>query len=186
MRAERGGAELLRGALARLAAGSDADPAALEAAVALVAQTLDGEDGDRLWALTDAVARARLHERLASLLEQNGELSDANREHLRDIERYAAATHCRHRALLEYFGEDWRGGACDACDWCLGELERVLLMIARRVHAETKSENLCVAGGTMLNVTACARLLEETPFKRIFIQPAAKNLPSARVARRSR
>ena len=58
-RAERGGAELLRGALARLAAGSDADPAALEAAVALVAQTLDGEDGDRLWALTDAVARAR-------------------------------------------------------------------------------------------------------------------------------
>jgi GAF domain-containing protein len=58
-RAERGAAELLRGALARLAAGSDADPAALEAAVAAIAQELDGEDGDRLWALADAVARAR-------------------------------------------------------------------------------------------------------------------------------
>ena len=43
--------------------------------------------------------------RWKTLLEQNGELSDANREHLRDIERYAAATHCRHRALVEYFGE---------------------------------------------------------------------------------
>jgi len=63
--------------------------------------------------------------RWKSLLEQNGELSDANRDHLRDIERYAAATHCRHRALVEYFGEGWRGGACEACDWCLGELERV-------------------------------------------------------------
>ena len=63
--------------------------------------------------------------RWKTLLENHGELSDANRDHLRDIERYAAATHCRHRALVEYFGERWTGGACGACDWCLGELERV-------------------------------------------------------------
>jgi carbamoyltransferase len=55
------------------------------------------------------------------------------------------------------------------------ELERALLMIANRVHAKTKSQNLCVAGGTMLNVTAMTRLLEETPFKRIFVQPAAND-----------
>ena len=40
--------------------------------------------------------------RWRSLLEANGELSDANRQHLRDIERYVAATQCRHRALVEY------------------------------------------------------------------------------------
>ncbi len=55
------------------------------------------------------------------------------------------------------------------------ELERALLMIAHRVHEKTKSKNLCLAGGTMLNVTACTRLLEETPFERIFIQPAAND-----------
>jgi ATP-dependent DNA helicase RecQ len=73
--------------------------------------------------------------RWKQLLEQNGELSDANREHLRDIERYAAATHCRHRALVEYFGERWRGGGCNACDWCLGELERVgdPIVVAQKV-----------------------------------------------------
>jgi ATP-dependent DNA helicase RecQ len=73
--------------------------------------------------------------RWKTLLEQNGELSDANREHLRDMERYAAATHCRHRALVEYFGEDWRSGACGACDWCLGELERVddPTVVARKI-----------------------------------------------------
>lgn len=63
--------------------------------------------------------------RWKSLLETNGELSDANREHLRDMERYAAATHCRHRALVEYFGQSHAAVPCDACDWCLGELERV-------------------------------------------------------------
>jgi ATP-dependent DNA helicase RecQ len=73
--------------------------------------------------------------RWKQLLEQNGEMSEGNREHLRDIERYAAATHCRHRALVEYFGERWTGGACDACDWCLGELERVgdPLVIAQKI-----------------------------------------------------
>lgn len=58
-RAERGGAELLRGVLARLAEGSSAEVATLDAVASEVAGGLDGEDGDRLWALADAVARAR-------------------------------------------------------------------------------------------------------------------------------
>jgi carbamoyltransferase len=59
------------------------------------------------------------------------------------------------------------------------ELERALIDIARRVHALTKSKNLCLAGGTMLNVTACTRLLEETPFEKVFIQPAANDSGNA-------
>ena len=27
--------------------------------------------------------------------------------------------------LVEYFGQTYEGAACDACDWCLKELERV-------------------------------------------------------------
>ena len=64
--------------------------------------------------------------RWKSLLDANAELSEASRQHLREMERYTSATHCRHRALVEYFGESYPAGAsCDACDWCLGELERI-------------------------------------------------------------
>jgi len=57
------------------------------------------------------------------MLEPSGELTDAARQHLRDMERYAAQTRCRHRALCEHFGQTYAGPACGACDWCLGELE---------------------------------------------------------------
>ena len=63
--------------------------------------------------------------RWRSLLEKNGEWSESVRLLMRDMERYAAATSCRHRALLEYFGETGGAGPCGACDWCLGELQRV-------------------------------------------------------------
>ena len=57
---ERDGAELLRGALARLAAGCRRRPGSPRGAlVGAVARELDGEDDDRLWALADAVARVR-------------------------------------------------------------------------------------------------------------------------------
>ena len=46
--------------------------------------------------------------RWKSLLEANNELSDSNRQHLREMERYTAATHCRHRALVEDFGQSYQ------------------------------------------------------------------------------
>ena len=58
-RVERDVTELLRRTLIRLADSPDADTEALEAAVAEVTVALDGEEGERLWALADAVARAR-------------------------------------------------------------------------------------------------------------------------------
>ena len=39
------------------------------------------------------------------MLERNGELTDARRTLLRDMERYAASVGCRHRHLVGYFGE---------------------------------------------------------------------------------
>jgi ATP-dependent DNA helicase RecQ len=62
--------------------------------------------------------------RWRSLLESDGQWTDSARTLLRDMEKYAGATSCRHRALVGYFGQDLVQGPCGACDWCLGELER--------------------------------------------------------------
>ena len=62
--------------------------------------------------------------RWRSLLESDGQWTDSARTLLRDMEKYAAATNCRHRALVGYLGQDLAQGPCGACDWCLGELER--------------------------------------------------------------
>src|SRR5215471_3808505 len=57
------------------------------------------------------------------MLERNGELTDARRTLLRDMDRYAGGVRCRHRHLLAYFGEQYLQASCGACDYCLGELE---------------------------------------------------------------
>ncbi len=44
------------------------------------------------------------------MLEKNGELSEARKGLLRDIERYAASVGCRHKRLVSYFGEVVRQG----------------------------------------------------------------------------
>ncbi|NBC17283.1 MAG: hypothetical protein GVY18_08220 [Bacteroidetes bacterium] len=51
--------------------------------------------------------------------------------------------------------------------------EEALLRMARHVHRETGERNLCLAGGVALNCVANGRLLRESPFERIWIQPAA-------------
>jgi carbamoyltransferase len=52
-------------------------------------------------------------------------------------------------------------------------IEDILIGIARRIHQELKLDKLCLAGGLFLNCVANNRILEETPFKELFIQPAA-------------
>ena len=69
------------------------------------------------------------------MLERNGELTDARRGLLRDMERYAASVGCRHKHLLGYFGEHDPRTDCGACDYCLDELEAVAepVVVARKV-----------------------------------------------------
>ncbi len=47
----------------------------------------------------------------------------AQLERLRGMLALATGTTCRHRALVEYFGQTWERSSCGACDVCLGELE---------------------------------------------------------------
>ena len=69
------------------------------------------------------------------MLEKSGELTDARRALLREMERYAAGVRCRHRHLIGYFGEPYTKESCGACDYCLGELESVSepVVLARKI-----------------------------------------------------
>ncbi len=69
------------------------------------------------------------------MFERNGELTDASRRLLRDIERYAASVACRHRLLVGYFGEQYQRDDCGACDYCLDELETAPdpIVVARKI-----------------------------------------------------
>jgi carbamoyltransferase len=51
--------------------------------------------------------------------------------------------------------------------------EEVVLRMARFIHKETGLSKLCMAGGVALNCVANGRVIRETPFKDIFVQPAA-------------
>ena len=51
--------------------------------------------------------------------------------------------------------------------------EEVLLKMAHCAFKETGAKNLCMAGGVALNSVANGRILRETPFEQIYIQPAA-------------
>lgn len=51
--------------------------------------------------------------------------------------------------------------------------EEAILKMARTAHARTGCKKLVMAGGVALNSVANYRILKETPFEEIFIQPAA-------------
>jgi carbamoyltransferase len=57
--------------------------------------------------------------------------------------------------------------------------EEAGLHVARALHATTGSKNLVLAGGVALNSVMNGRLLAETPFEEIFIQPAAGDAGNA-------
>ncbi|MFA5350594.1 MAG: carbamoyltransferase N-terminal domain-containing protein [Candidatus Omnitrophota bacterium] len=52
-------------------------------------------------------------------------------------------------------------------------VEEVLITITRNIYNETKMEKLCLAGGSFLNCVVNNKILEDSLFKEIFIQPAA-------------
>ena len=51
--------------------------------------------------------------------------------------------------------------------------EETLLNMANALHRQTGMKRLCMAGGVALNSVANGRILKETPFEDIYIQPAA-------------
>lgn len=52
-------------------------------------------------------------------------------------------------------------------------VEEVMLRAARHVYFITRRSNLCLAGGVALNCVGNGKILRESPFEHIWIQPAA-------------
>ncbi len=51
--------------------------------------------------------------------------------------------------------------------------DTIVVHIAKHLHHETGSKNLCMAGGVALNCVSNSKIFEETGFENIFVQPAA-------------
>ena len=51
--------------------------------------------------------------------------------------------------------------------------EEIMLKMARYAYEKTGLKRLCMAGGVALNSVANGRILRETPFEEVYIQPAA-------------
>ena len=56
-------------------------------------------------------------------------------KHLDDVDRYARGAVCRHKALVQYFGQGYDVTNCAACDICLGDTEPVpdAVVIAQKI-----------------------------------------------------
>ena len=56
-------------------------------------------------------------------------------KHLDDVDRYCRGAVCRHRALVEYFGQSLEVENCGACDLCLGDTEPVAecVVVAQKI-----------------------------------------------------
>jgi carbamoyltransferase len=57
--------------------------------------------------------------------------------------------------------------------------EEIILRIARHVHSVTGKKHLVLAGGVALNCVGNGRIVRETPFKEIWVQPAAGDAGAA-------
>lgn len=51
--------------------------------------------------------------------------------------------------------------------------EELILQLARELHRQTGLKRLCLAGGVALNSVANGRILRETPFEELYVQPSA-------------
>jgi ATP-dependent DNA helicase RecQ len=56
-------------------------------------------------------------------------------QHLDEMDRYARGAVCRHRALVNYFGQEHDAESCGACDLCLSETELVpdMQVVAQKI-----------------------------------------------------
>ena len=52
-------------------------------------------------------------------------------------------------------------------------LEDVVLKLLQNLHEQTGEKNLCLAGGVAFNSVMNGRIMQESPFEKFFIQPAA-------------
>ncbi len=85
----------------------------------------DGLEADcvLLYSAADVLLWRSIMERSAAEGGGDEEFMRASMRHLDEIDRYARGALCRHKALVQYFGEPYTPANCAACDICLGDVE---------------------------------------------------------------
>lgn len=59
------------------------------------------------------------------LMASSGEANESALAALQAIDRFCNSTQCRHKSLVEHFGQSFDSPNCQACDFCLDEVEQV-------------------------------------------------------------
>ena len=69
------------------------------------------------------------------LMENSDEANPPALEALQRIDQFCNSTQCRHKSLVEHFGQDFDQVPCNACDFCLDEIEQVddPLIVAQKI-----------------------------------------------------
>ena len=76
-----------------------------------------------LYSAADVLRWESLIEKSAACSDGAEEIVKASRQLLEQMRRFCTGAHCRHRALSEYFGQNNSNPSCEACDFCLNEIE---------------------------------------------------------------
>ena len=76
-----------------------------------------------LYSAADVLRWESLIEKSAAESSPAPESIAASRQLLAQMRRLCTSVRCRHRALSEYFGQDYFPSQCGACDLCFGEVE---------------------------------------------------------------
>jgi len=131
-----------------------------------------------LYSGADVVLWRSMLEKPSEGVEPDPKYVESAMRHLTDIDRYCSGTTCRHRALVEYFGQryvpvilseakDLAGGdpspsarlrmmeaSCGACDLCLGETEDVpeALVVAQKIVSCVVRVNQSFGVGHVISV----------------------------------
>ncbi|HVT45232.1 MAG TPA: RecQ family ATP-dependent DNA helicase [Thermoanaerobaculia bacterium] len=96
----------------------------------------DGLDAEcvLLYGRSDATTWRKILEQGSSERMSEEQLEVALR-HLQEIDLYCTRSVCRHRALVEHFGQNLESPGCRACDVCLGDREVLpdSLVIAQKI-----------------------------------------------------
>jgi ATP-dependent DNA helicase RecQ len=69
------------------------------------------------------------------LMASSGEANEAALESLQLLDRFCKSIQCRHKSLVEHFGQAFEQANCGACDICLDQVEQIgdPLLIAQKI-----------------------------------------------------
>ena len=89
-----------------------------------------GRDGLRaectlLYSTKDVISMRKLLIKSASENNAPGQWIDSQLEQLEQLVGFCKLPVCRHRRIVEYFGQNYSTDSCGACDVCLGDLDVV-------------------------------------------------------------